>query len=38
MTLAFALIAMFMVQFFGFKYLGGGYLQQVLPLPGEGLG
>jgi F-type H+-transporting ATPase subunit a len=31
MTLAFALIAMFMVQFFGFKYLGGGYLQKFFP-------
>ncbi len=31
MTLAFALIAMFMVQFFGFKHLGGKYLQKFFP-------
>lgn len=38
MTLAFALIAMFMVQFFGFKYLGGSYLQKFFPFLEKGWG
>lgn len=38
MTLAFALIAMFMVQYFGFKYLGGGYLQKFFPFLEKGWG
>jgi F-type H+-transporting ATPase subunit a len=38
-TLAFALIAMFMVQFYGFKYLGGrGYLSKFFPFIGKGWG
>jgi len=38
-TLAFALIAMFMVQFYGFKYLGGrGYLSKFFPFIGKGFG
>jgi hypothetical protein len=32
MTLAFALIAMVMVQYYGFKHLGGGLPDQVLPV------
>jgi F-type H+-transporting ATPase subunit a len=38
-TLAFALIAMVMVQFYGFKYLGGrGYLSKFFPFIGKGFG
>ncbi len=38
-TLAFALIAMFMVQFYGFKYLGGrGYLAKFFPFIAKGYG
>ena len=38
-TLAFALIAMFMVQFYGFKYLGGrGYLAKFFPFIAPGYG
>ncbi|MEZ4515481.1 MAG: F0F1 ATP synthase subunit A [Chloroflexota bacterium] len=36
MTLAFALIAMFMVQFFGFKHLGFSYLQKFFPFLEKG--
>lgn len=38
MTLAFALIAMFMVQYYGFKHLGGGYLQKFFPFLKKGWG
>lgn len=39
MTLAFALIAMVMVQFFGFKYLGArDYLAKFFPFIGKGFG
>lgn len=38
MTLAFALIAMVMVQFYGFKHLGGGYLQKFFPFLKKGWG
>ncbi len=38
-TLAFALIAMVMVQYYGFKYLGGrGYLSKFFPFIGKGFG
>ncbi len=38
-TLAFALIAMVMVQFYGFKYLGSrGYLSKFFPFVGKGFG
>lgn len=38
-TLAFALIAMVMVQYYGFKYLGGrGYLSKFFPFIGKGYG
>ncbi len=38
-TLAFALIAMFMVQYYGFKYLGGrGYLSKFFPFIAKGYG
>ena len=38
-TLAFALIAMFMVQYYGFKYLGGrGYLSKFFPFIAPGYG
>ena len=38
-TLAFALIAMFMVQYYGFKYLGSrGYLSKFFPFIGKGFG
>jgi F-type H+-transporting ATPase subunit a len=38
-TLAFALVAMVMVQFYGFKYLGGrGYLSKFFPFVGKGWG
>ena len=38
-TLAFALIAMFMVQFYGFKYLGSrGYLSKFFPFIAKGFG
>lgn len=38
-TLAFALIAMVMVQFYGFKYLGGrGYLAKFFPFIAKGFG
>ena len=38
-TLAFALVAMVMVQYFGFKYLGGrGYLSKFFPFIGKGWG
>ena len=38
-TLAFALIAMFMVQFYGFKYLGArSYLSKFFPFIGKGFG
>jgi len=38
-TLAFALVAMFMVQFYGFKFLGGrGYLSKFFPFVGKGWG
>lgn len=38
-TLAFALVAMVMVQFYGFKYLGGrGYLSKFFPFIGKGWG
>jgi F-type H+-transporting ATPase subunit a len=38
-TLAFALIAMFMVQYYGFKYLGGrGYLAKFFPFIAPGYG
>jgi F-type H+-transporting ATPase subunit a len=38
-TLAFALIAMFLVQYYGFKYLGGrGYLSKFFPFIGKGFG
>lgn len=38
-TLAFALIAMVMVQFYGFKYLGSrGYLSKFFPFIGKGFG
>lgn len=35
-TLAFALIAMVMVQFFGFKHLGAGYLTKFFPFAQKG--
>lgn len=35
-TLAFALIAMVMVQYFGFKHLGGGYLTKFFPFAQRG--
>jgi F-type H+-transporting ATPase subunit a len=39
LTLAFALIAMFMVQFYGFKYQGArGYLSKFFPFIGKGYG
>ncbi len=38
MTLAFALIAMVMVQYYGFKHLGGGYLQKFFPFLKRGWG
>jgi F-type H+-transporting ATPase subunit a len=38
-TLAFALISMFMVQYYGFKYLGGrGYLSKFFPFVSKGFG
>ncbi|MDX1415654.1 MAG: F0F1 ATP synthase subunit A [Candidatus Promineifilaceae bacterium] len=38
-TLAFALISMFMVQYYGFKYLGSrGYLSKFFPFVGKGFG
>jgi len=38
-TLAFAFIAMFMVQYYGFKYLGSrGYLSKFFPFIGKGFG
>jgi F-type H+-transporting ATPase subunit a len=38
-TLAFALIAMFLVQYYGFKYLGSrGYLSKFFPFIGKGFG
>lgn len=36
MTLAFALIAMVMVQYYGFKHLGGGYLTKFFPFLKKG--
>ena len=38
MTLAFALIAMTMVQYYGFKHLGGGYLTKFFPFLKKGWG
>ncbi len=38
MTLAFALIAMVMVQYYGFKHLGGGYLTKFFPFLKKGWG
>ncbi|MDA0243915.1 MAG: F0F1 ATP synthase subunit A [Chloroflexi bacterium] len=39
LTLAFALIAMFMVQYYGFKYQGArGYLSKFFPFIGKGYG
>jgi F-type H+-transporting ATPase subunit a len=38
MTLAFALIAMVMVQYYGFKHLGGGYLTKFFPFLKRGWG
>ncbi|MCZ7668560.1 MAG: F0F1 ATP synthase subunit A [Chloroflexi bacterium] len=36
-TLAFALVAMFMVQYYGFKFLGGrAYLSKFFPFLGKG--
>lgn len=37
-TLAFALIAMFMVQYYGFKHLGFSYISKFFPFLGKGWG
>lgn len=37
-TLAFALVSVIMTQYYGFKYLGGGYLQKFFPFLEKGWG